>query len=237
MGASPSPTGGIDFKNWSGPLLDNSSRSYPAQNESPFPYNTATVHSSSISKFRNASASCFAVSELTALRFSGRAIETRNIFPSCSVSTKVLFNLLDEATKEGILRACSRARRAKRESAILLQNTSYLHTPEIPGTREFLEQLLSNQIVRFWVFEKTWRPGISCIAPIYFHREKNVQKRLYPLKNECEWGKEMTSAKEGQSDGSSSGEDEESLRELVSWNLCASEVCISAFLKRVVYVV
>lgn len=129
MGASPSPGGAIDLRYSSGPLWDNSSKSYPAQNVSPFPYNTATAHSSSISKLRKASASSSAVSALTALRFSGRVIETRYILPSWSVSTKVLFSLLEEATREGILKACGRIRRAKRESAILQESTKRFFRP------------------------------------------------------------------------------------------------------------
>ena len=103
--------GGLShLRNSSGPLVDRYSRSYPAQNVSPFPYNTATELSSSISKCLNASASSFAVSASTALRFSGRAIDTRKISPSCSVSTRLLLNLLAAAIREGILSArCRRS--------------------------------------------------------------------------------------------------------------------------------
>ena len=110
MGPSPSPGGVSHLRNSSGPLVDRYSRSYPAQNVSPFPYNTATELSSSISKCLNASASSFAVSASTALRFSGRAIDTRKISPSCSVSTRLLLNLLAAAIREGILSARCRRR-------------------------------------------------------------------------------------------------------------------------------
>ena len=110
MGPSPSPGGVSHLRNSSGPLVDRYSRSNPAQNVSPFPYNTATELSWSISKCLNASASSFAVSASTALRFSGRAIDTRKISPSCLVSTRLLLNLLAAAVREGILRARCRRR-------------------------------------------------------------------------------------------------------------------------------
>ena len=221
MGASPSPGGAIDLRYSSGPLWDNSSKSYPAQNVSPFPYNTATAHSSSISKFRKASASSSAVSALTALRFSGRAIETRYILPSWSVSTKVLFSLLEEATREGILKACGRIRRAKRESAILQEVQNASSDPQIlgakPGTSEFLWATVIQSDCLILSLRENMATSYHLPRANSLPMRGTVQKQLYLSKNDCDWDKQMTSTKEGKSDESSSGEDEEPLRELVSF--------------------
>ena len=224
MGASPSPGGAIDLRYSSGPLWDNSSKSYPAQNVSPFPYNTATAHSSSISNLRKASASSSAVSALTALRFSGRVIETRYILPSWSVSTKVLSNLLEEATREGILNACSRIRRAKRESAILQENrntSSDFSDPQNiwakPGTSEFLWATVIQSDCLILSLRENMATSYHFPRANSLPMRGNVQKQLYLSKNDSDWDKQMTSTKEGKSDESSSGEDEESLRELVSF--------------------
>lgn len=217
MGASPSPGGAIDLRYSSGPLWDNSSKSYPAQNVSPFPYNTATAHSSSISNLRKASASSSAVSALTALRFSGRVIETRYILPSWSVSTKVLSNLLEETTREGILKACSRIRRAKRESAILEENSDPQNTWAKPGTSEFLWATVIQSDYLILSLRENMATSYHFPRANSLPMRGNVQKQFYLSKNDCDWDKQMTSTKEGKSDESSSGEDEESLRELVSF--------------------
>ena len=86
-----------------------------------------------------------------------------------------------------------------------------------PGTGKFLEQLLTNQIVPFWVFEKTWRCVITCIAPIFFKCVENLLQHIFPCENECWQVNKMRGSREEKSDSASSGEDEESLRELVSF--------------------